>query len=202
MALILIVGCLIIGPLSFIFHCVFPASFILLASGAASEPETSFFSRLPKTWKRTAIVACVTLLLTLSYLWVRVFDEESVVYPGCAGVVVGLGAAFYLGRRSWATLLRMSAVLGFFHFFVFYAIYGDRVELMGGMMWLTLLPLAIASLLLGVFWNQSGDGREVQPEPSNTAKKVRWFAEFFLGEGALIFPIVSILRKWFRIVRR
>lgn len=200
MGFFLIVGCLVISPLSFVFHCVFPASFILLATGAASDPESTVLERLPGTWKRTAITACVTVLLTLSYLWIGIFGEVVIAPLAAVGLLASLVGVYRLGRKNRAVLLRMAAAVGFFHSFFIYAIYLNRLDIVGAVLWASLLPLAVVSLLLGLPSRDSGDGKEPCPEsrPSGIARKARDIAEVLLGHGALIFPAVDIIRRWIK----
>lgn len=135
MGVILVAGCLAIGPLSFIFHCVFPASFILLATGAASDPASPFFARLPRVWKQSAITACTTVISTLSYLWIGMFGEDVLTPLAAVFLLACLWVVYRLGRKNRDALLRMAAAIGFFHSFFIYTIYLGRLDVIGIILW-------------------------------------------------------------------
>lgn len=205
MIVFLIVGGIILAPLSFIFHCLFPASFILLATGAASDPTSPIFARLPGVWKRSAVTACITVIPTLSYLWIDIFFDEAVLTSLVVVSLLACSWAIYrLGRENRAALLRMAAAIGFFHSFFIYTIYINMLDVMGVVVWASLLPLAVISLLLGLPSRQSGNGKEPHPKscPSGAAKMGKWFEEFCFKEVVLIFAAIDIIRRWIKVCRR
>ena len=122
---------------------------------------------------------------------VGVFGETVTVPLAAVGLLACLGAAYRLGRENRAALLRMAAVAGFFHSFFIYVIYLDKLDVTGAVLWASLLPLSVVSLVLGLPSRQPGDGEE--PRPGFAA----WF---ILQELLLIFPAVDIIRRWIRVI--